>query len=154
MKNISLLLLLILMVGCAVPEAVRKEASLTLHGACKEMFFDNSPNGYQQVSQLNRNPIMLNFLEHSCSFALSMDANGNQSCGWGSASAVWSGKECFAGCWNEGTSAEIDALAMGRCEKMRQQSQGSNPTKNSCKVFARDNNIIWNKKTYESLELE
>ena len=61
---------------------------------------------------------------------------------------------CFAGCWNEGTSAEIDALAMGRCEKMRQQSQGSNPTKNSCKVFARDNNIIWNKKTYESLELE
>jgi len=137
------------MVGCAAPEAVRKEASLTLNGTCKELFLDSSGRAYQHMSQS-----LTISQEHGCSFALSIADNGNQVCGWSCSLDVWEGKECNAGCWNEHTSAEIDALAMGGCEKMRQQSQGSTPTNNSCKIYARDNNIIWNKKSYESLELE
>ena len=142
------------MVGCAAPEAVRKEASLTLNGTCKELFLSSDMHAYQNNVQFGLSPLSGNFLEHACSFSLSIADNGNQVCGWACSGEVWAGKECNAGCWNEHTSAEIDALAMGGCEKMRQQSQGSTPTNNSCKIYARDNNIIWNKKSYESLELE
>jgi len=142
------------MIGCSAPEVVRKEASLTLSGVCKKMFLAGfHPFEYQYMSeQIGWSQ------DHGCSFALSIDKDDRlkQACGWASIFDANAG--------HRATPEEVDAVALTRCEGMREKKYKNNTwaasTEStainglSCEIFARDNNIIWQKKSHENLELE
>ena len=129
------------MVGCAAPEAVRKEASLTLIGDCKKIFLDGSVGHYQYISQA---------VDKSTSFALAIGSNGNQVCGWSSWKALREARGCEFFCEDDYTHEELDTLAIVSCEQARKGTG----IKKGCKVYARGNEIIWGKEDAKNLDFE
>ena len=112
--------------GCATPPTVKEKASSILKTVCMEMF-----DGRFQRFQLNIRPPI---------FALAVDGDG-QACGM---AAMIDAQDSFM---TMGTSQKIETIAIARCEAAKPAS-----VKAPCKVFARGNEIVWDKKLNIGLE--
>jgi hypothetical protein len=125
------LILFVCLTGCSASLAVKEKAQQTLNGECYELFTKSGIGTYQQCSNALANV--------RCAFALSIEKNNSQFCGYATRMELNDGlclKDCTA------TWEQIEALALTRCEAMKKSHNSTNT--NACKVFARNNEIIWN----------
>jgi len=133
MKNIIALTFLILIVGCAPPALVKKEASSTLGKICLDLFSCGMPGCYNYGNAPDVN-------DGSSAFAFVNTKNGvNQTCGWAHASAVVDLK----GSW---TPDETQELALQKCEESKSRYLTPNDW-NKCEIYAIGWNIVYKKKT-------
>ena len=115
--------------GCAAPGAVKTEAAHTLNGSCLELFSSGSLGGYQHVAHQ---------IAGKAVFALGVDAKtGRQWCGIGRSNTDV-GSQAFGPAGSSVTWEQVEAIAIARCNSV---SGGAV----SCKVFARNNDILWGK---------
>ena len=142
-----LFLVVILLQGCTASKQLQKEASSVLNGGmfggvCLDWF---SSRYYQHNSRLMRT-----------AFAVAIDNNGGVvSCGWAVHSDISNSKKCIFGCPWKVTQAEIDALALGRCQAYGATSGVSSSTHNStCKIYARKQVIVWDESQKSSQDLK
>jgi len=123
--------IIILIQGCVASQAVKEEVETVLVGDCKELFLTSAMHGYQYNTGMGM----------EMTFALAITDDGAQYCGWASALGVFESKSCSFGC--KATPEEIDALAISYCEANRMKLVGSGHTNRTCKIYARNNNIVW-----------
>ena len=115
--------------GCAAPARVQQEAGLVLKGQCKDLFLNGSLGGYQHV---------VHEIAGKAVFALGVDERtGQQRCGIGR-SNVDVGSQAFGLSGNSVSWEQLESIAIARCES-------SGRSGSPCKVFARNNDIVWNK---------
>jgi hypothetical protein len=130
-SNIAALMTIILLVGCAAPQHVVRQASEVLVGNCKELFLSERNGGYQHVAQIH--------LNGKAVFAIAIE-KGQQKCGMARSSFDLPHQgNAFA---NPGSVAgweQLEVIAISRCE------QSSNIVKVPCKIYARNNDIVWGK---------
>ncbi len=131
--SLFILAVLILISGCA-PAQVKEKAKQTLNGSCYELFTETGLYSYQICA----NPINP-LVKLKCAFALSIETDGSQFCG---KAISWELNDpyCLKDC--EPTWEQIEATALARCDAEKKSRNISNT--NSCKIFARSNEIIWN----------
>lgn len=120
------------LMGCAAPPQVVEQASKILIGECKELFLSQKNGGYQHVAQIHANGKAV--------FAIAQ-ANGLQKCGMARSGFDLPAQGKFFD--TPGSSSgweQLEVIAISRCE------QQSSAVKSSCKVFARNNEIVWGKR--------
>lgn len=128
MKTGSLLLLSIFLYACAAPGHVKDKAQQIMgSGTCYQLFTGSSLGSYQHCTHQ---------LGGRCVFALAIDKNSssNQACSFARGLDLLD-HTCVFNCLP--TWAQLEALAIARCEQYRKN------VSNSCEIFARDNEIIW-----------
>ena len=136
-KVLAITISTLFLFGCAsAPKAVKDEATKTLYGSCLDLFLSSM---YQ-----------MKIVETV--FALAYDTKDNQACGYAWITELYDGKDCVFDCKEKTTSAEVDAMAIGRCEDYKKRI-GSN-VKAQCKVFARNNDIVWGKEDASAIDFE
>ena len=138
------LIIAILITGCAAPEAVRKKASTILNDKCLELFAGGGNRSYQHFTQA------MDGGDKSTSFALVIGSDGRQACGWAHHGEVKNARGCEMFCKDIYTHEEIDAMALKRCEDYKQSAN----IDNNCKIYARENNIVWGKEDSKNLDFE
>ena len=132
MKQISKLMCIFLcttLVSCAAPKQTVEQASKILTGECKALFLSERNGGYQHVAQIHVNGKAV--------FAIAQE-NGFQKCGMARSNFDLPTQGKFFE--TPGSSAgweQLEVIAISRCE------QQSTIVKTSCKVFARNNEIVW-----------
>ncbi len=125
-----------LLAGCAAPPQVVEQASKILLGECKELFLSQKNGGYQHVAQIHANGKAV--------FALAQE-NGSQKCGMArSGFDLPAQGKFFETPGNSSGWEQLEVIAISRCE------QQSSAIKSSCKVFARNNEIVWGKRNENS----
>ena len=118
--------------GCSTPNHVKEEAERILKGECLNLFLNSSVgNGYQYVA---------NFATGRAAFALAVDGN-NQACGMAT-NMHWDTTDSIL--FSTPNLDRMEAIAINRCEKNKPANLQS-----SCRTFAKNNDIIW-QKTIES----
>jgi hypothetical protein len=140
MKKSSLISILIIFIasGCAAPGPLKEKAASFLRGACYDKFVESGWYSYQHLANMPINP--------KVAYALSADSNGAQSCG-----AAWR-REVTDDFWTEDASWEkIEALALSRCEDFRLKNNASS---SPCKIYARNNEIVWDQYKNENFKMQ
>ena len=137
MKKNSLISILIIFIvsGCAAPGHIKEEAQKVLNGECLEIFLNGTPNqGYQYQAQSPAagNPV----------FAFAKLKGGGGVCAkaddlWDLPAQNCKGFNC-AHPWEE-----IEAVALARCEVYLKKIEPDSAAR--CKIYARGNNIVWDK---------
>ena len=130
-----LLLIIFIVSGCATPGPFPKEkAALFLKGACYQLFI----GAYQSYTNILWIP--------KAAYALSADSNGAQSC-----AMAWR-REVTDDFWTEDASWEkIEALALSRCEDYKLKN---NTSSSPCKIYARNNEIVWDQYKNEKFKMQ
>ena len=143
MKLITAILLgsSLFILGCAAPGQVKEKAASTLQGKCYDIFVDSSHMGYQHCAHQ---------ISTKCAFALSKDKNdpGKQVC----STALWwelIDNLCVINC--KPTQTQVESLALSRCEALRDKNGSFNEP---CKIFARNNEIIWEDSKKEDVKFQ
>lgn len=131
MKNTSLICtVVIVLTGCAAPKATQVEASRYLKEPCLSLFLNGSLGGYQHVVNrpFNAQAVM----------AVAEDPQtGAQKCGIARNIIDINGAHVFAADYTgEKLWAALESISIGRCEELAGAGR--------CKVFARNNQILWN----------
>ncbi len=125
------LILLCVLTGCAAPKATQIEASRYLKEPCLSLFLNGSLGGYQHVVNrpFNAQAVM----------AMAEDPQtGAQKCGIARNIVDINGTSLLADDYTgEKLWAALESIAIGRCEELA--------GKGRCRVFARNNQILWNK---------
>lgn len=134
MKKIYFSLVILLLWSCSASLAVKEKAQQTLNGVCYELFTESGLNSYQICA----NPINP-MVKLRCAFALSLEKDGSQFCGKATGLEL-NDPYCLKDC--HPTWEQIEALALARCEAEKKSRNITNT--NSCKIYARNNEIIWN----------
>jgi hypothetical protein len=138
MNRLLLLLIIFIVSGCAAPGPVKEKAASFLKGACYEKFVDGSLGGYQHYANMLYKP--------KVAFALSDDKSGAQICAF-----AWR-REVTDDFWTEDASWEkIEALALSRCEDFRLKNNGSAAP---CKIYTRNNEIVWDQYKNENYKMQ
>ena len=114
--------------GCAAPLAIENSVTGILNSECKELFVKGGMGSYQHFA---------NQICPRAVFALSIAPDGSQKCAY-SRNRI-DGIDCSSGGSEDNAWAQSEAIAIARCDAV------SSSIKNSCKVFARNNNIVWGK---------
>lgn len=128
-KTISTILLLGL-AGCAAPGNVKDQASLIMgNSSCHALFVDNGFASYQHCTHQ---------FSPKCVFVLAKDSSNNQSCAF---ARKWELVDnlCVINC--SPTITQVEALALSRCEEAKSKMNVDPST--PCKVFAHNNDIVW-----------
>jgi hypothetical protein len=121
-------LLVSLFAGCTAPPLVKEQAAQILKGQCLDLFLNGSLGGYQHV---------VHEIAGKAVFALGIDdKTGRQRCGIGR-SNVDVGQQALGLSGNAVSWEQLESIAIARCEAS--VSSGL-----PCKVFARNNDIVWN----------
>jgi hypothetical protein len=124
------------LMGCAAPQQVVEQASKILIGECKELFLSQKNGGYQHVAQIHANGKAV--------FAFAQE-NGLQKCGMArSGFDLPAQGKLFETPGSSSGWEQLEVIAISRCE------QQSSSIKTSCKVFARNNEIVWGKRNENS----
>jgi hypothetical protein len=124
----ALLIIITAAAGCAAPASVQEAAGTVLHGDCKALFLNGAPGSYQHVAHQ---------ISGKAVFALGIDSKtGSERCGMGR-SNVDVGSQAFGLAGNAVSWEQLESIALARCEA---SGKGDTP----CRVFARNNNIVWN----------
>ena len=135
-RNYALFLLsTIIFFGCAAPGHIKEAASKHLSGECLELFLNGTPNqGYQYQAQSPAagNPV----------FAVAKLERGGVVCAkaddfWDLPPQNCKGFNCNHP-WEE-----IEAVALARCEVYLKKVEPNSAAR--CKIYARGNNIVWDK---------
>ncbi len=130
---LSLTFLLVL-TGCAAPAAIKSESSRYLRGSCLNIFLNDKIYQYQHVAQAPLGRAVL---------AVS-DSSQGQFCAW-SSNRHWDVQDEMLK-----TSVEwskLEAVAIARCEGVKPQN-----VREPCRVFSRNNEIVWKKAAKSGLE--
>ena len=129
-----ILLISILLNGCATPSAIKEQAATTLSPSCYAIFTDGSLFHYQQLThQFNAKVV----------FTYAQDPNGSV-CAYASKMDTPE----FNGTLGEVPWSSVETVALSRCEDRRRNTQVKSP----CEVFARNNDLIWGKR--EDIKLQ
>lgn len=113
--------------GCAAPQAVTESANRHLKGACRDIFLNSGAYQYQHVAQAP--------LGGRAVLALADDPKYGQFCAW-SSNRHWDIQDKSMEIRSQWEKLEIAAI--GRCEEIKPAH-----VKTPCKVFSRNNEIIW-----------
>ena len=125
--NLLVLLSISSISGCAAPTATRVQAAGVLRGECLKLFTDGSLGSYQHVTHQLMGKVV---------FALGVDPDtGTQRCGIGR--SYMDAGQRVAGFGSPATWEQLEAVAIARCE-------ASATSRAPCRVFARNNEIVWN----------
>jgi hypothetical protein len=124
-----------LITGCSAPTKVLDESSKVLRGNCLTLFLDSRMYQYQHVAQapLGGRAVM----------AVSDSAQG-QYCAW-SSNRHWDVQDQMltpSVAWEK-----LEAVAIARCEEVKPSS-----VKEPCRIFSRNNTIVWGIKKPTSLD--
>ena len=124
MKKIFLIFIFLFLSACSAPQKVANEVSKFLRGDCLALFLDSGIYRYQHLSQAPAGRAV---------FALSDGASG-QFCGYATNNYKDVKESTFEilAPWDK-----LEVVAIARCEKVK--PVGANP----CKIFARNNKIVW-----------
>ena len=141
-KLILLLLVLLFMTGCSgAPGPVKEQANNILKGgACYNLFTQTGYGSYQDCSAA---------IGANCAFALVNDSQGNQACGH-TKFAELVDNFCLVGC--APTNAQVEALALSRCEEAK--IKFSVNINAPCKIFAINNDIVWENKVKDGTKFQ
>jgi hypothetical protein len=126
-KLYPILILILILTGCAAPGPVKEKANNILKPVCYEKFIDNSLGSYQHFAHQFSPKVVFAYAEDASSYV----------CG----DAYWGelvDNMCLVGC--SPTWSQIEALALSRCESAKSPSFDK---KKPCKLFARNNEIVW-----------
>lgn len=134
MKRALIILVSMIVMGCAASESVRQEAQMYLKGACLDMFLASGPGKYQYVA---------NSPTGRAAFALASDG-GLQSCGMAT-NMSWDVADSLL--ISLPNVDKVEALAIQRCEKAKSAS-----IKTPCRTFARGDQIVWGKATSKGMQ--
>jgi len=137
-KRPLLLIIFIMLSSCAAPGPVKEKAQNILSGACYNLFVDNGVGSYQMCTH--------QFTQH-CVFTLAMDKSdrASQVCSFARGSELLD-EFCLVGC--SPTNAQVEALAVKRCEEFKAKSAIKNDA--PCKIFAINNDIVWDDKAKDA----
>lgn len=124
------------LVSCAAPQAVTESANRSLKGACREMFLNTGMYQYQHVAQAP--------LGGRAVLALADDPVYGQYCAW-SSNRYWDIQDKSLEIRSQWEKLEIAAI--GRCESVKPGN-----VKTPCKVFSRNNEIIWGQQKKTGLD--
>jgi hypothetical protein len=125
MKKIILILILFTY-GCAAPQIVKEKASSILSPVCYDLFTDSGLLRYQNLAHQFRGKAV---------FAYGKD-NAGSVCAYASISEAPDLYSLF----DPPKWSTIETLALGKCEAKRKEGGLVN---SPCKVFARNNEIVW-----------
>lgn len=130
-KFISILIVL-LIAGCAAPQVTQSQVQSLLTGQCKDLFLNTSLGSYQHVvTQISGKAV----------FALAEDKKtGLQKCAMGR-SNVDVGSQAWGLAGNAVTWEQLESIAIARCESIKSINE-------PCLIFAKNNEIVWKKKSY------
>jgi hypothetical protein len=129
LKNVMLLsMFVIILSACATPQHIKEQAANILSPACYATFTDGSLLRYQQLThQINAKVV----------FAYATDENGYV-CAYASKVEAPEVHDLVG----EVPWSSVETIALSKCEDKRRTTN----VKSSCKVFARNNDILWDKK--------
>lgn len=131
MKSIKIILISLfasILSACATPQHIKEQAASILSPACYATFTDGSLLRYQQLThQLNAKVV----------FAYATDENGYV-CAYASKVEAPEIHDLVG----EVPWSSVETIALSKCEALRVTTK----VKSSCKVFARNNDIVWDKK--------
>jgi len=119
--------------GCTAPQITKDEASKILVGSCLDLYLNGSSGAYQHV--VNRP------FNNQAVFALATHKDGRQKCAMGRNMQDINTFGLTGDFKGENLYAALETLAIARCEALNPGEAFSR-----CKIFARQNNIIWDKK--------
>jgi len=124
MKRLFIFLTVFMLGACTAPPKVSSEASQFLRGNCRDMFLDSGAFRYQHLAQA---------MFGQAVFALT-DSSAGQYCGY----ATNNYKDVKEGAFEiKAPWDKLEVVAIARCESVK--ASGAPP----CKVFARNNEIVW-----------
>ena len=128
-KNSLISILIIFIVsGCAAPGQVKNQAKNIMgDGPCYNLFTANGMWDYQWDC---------NDLSARCIFALAKDNNGKQACAFMRHTELQNNSMIVL---DGATQTQLESGAVARCENFRKQ----NNVDSACKVFAKNNEIVW-----------
>jgi hypothetical protein len=130
MKKVYLLLLLaLLLAGCAAPGAIKEKATSFLKGPCLDLFNKGWPFGYQHFAHQFRARAVFAYA----------DVSAGTVCGTASQHDVIDPKWEF-----------VETLAIARCEEAKKTL--NSPNEAPCKIFARNNEIVIDKNEIINLQ--
>jgi hypothetical protein len=132
-KTLSLTAALLgaMVAGCATPPQVVNEAQRYLRGECLELFTSQKMGGYQHIAQVH--------VQGKAVFAMA-ESNGLQKCGVARSSIDLPAQgSIFQTPGSASGWEQLEAIAISRCEEKTRS------IKVPCKIFARNNEIVWGK---------
>jgi hypothetical protein len=133
MNNKTLLVLIsciTFLSGCAAPGHVKEKASTLLTPFCYKMFTDTGLGSYQHCNIQ---------VASKCAFVISQDVNENQVCSYTNGNIELRDDLCLFDC--NPTWAQVEAVALTKCEEYKKKNNATNY--GVCKIFAKQNEIIW-----------
>ena len=133
MRILSSFLIMFVISGCAsLPREIGNQANKILSPSCYALFSDTGFKKYQHAVFVSYGDTF----GPQAAFAFAMDGNGASSCGY---STQWALVDnlCLSDCGASQT--ELEAHALSLCEDSRKK----NNVKSACKIFAINNNIVW-----------
>jgi hypothetical protein len=134
-KNLASLIAFVFFAGCAAPQKVMEESSKILKGNCLALFLNADMYQYQHVAQAP--------LGGRAVIAVSDSIRG-QYCAW-SSNRHWDVQDQMltpSVAWEK-----LETVAIARCEAVKPDS-----VKEPCRIFSRNNDIVWNEKKPAGLE--
>ena len=124
MKKLFVIFTVVLISACSAPPKVTSEVSQFLSGNCRAMFLDSGAFRYQHLSQA---------MGGRAVFALS-DSTAGQFCGYATNNYKDVKESSFEiqAPWDK-----LEVVAVARCESVKPANAPP------CKVFARNNDVVW-----------
>jgi len=132
MRVVQILTIVLMLYGCAASPIVTEKVGNSLKGACKELFLKGGIGSYQHTATVHINGKAV--------FALAEDSSGAQKCSYARSgfdlgtTAILETPGSASG-WEQ-----LESIAIARCEAV------ASPVKAPCKIYARNNNIVWGNK--------
>lgn len=128
------IVLTLFIASCAAPLATKDEASKYLQGSCLQLFLNGNSTGYQHV--VNRP------FNNEAVFAMAISNDGRQKCAMARNLHEINTYGLTGDFKGENLYAALETVAIARCESL---NAGENFSR--CKIFARQNNIVWSKES-------
>jgi len=135
MKKLILSVFILLLIGCAPPALVKKEAESNLIGACLEKFSCGMPGCYNYGNPGDK-PIT------AFAMAFSKDKQ-NQVCASTQPQDIFKIKDCMWGC--DYTPKEVQDLALQLCDAHKLTTNIPIKDWNKCEIYAIGWNIVYKK---------
>jgi hypothetical protein len=127
-KAVLMFLFATILGACATPQHIKEQAANVLSPSCYATFTDGSLFRYQQLThQFNAKVV----------FVYATDENGYV-CAYASKAEAPEVHDLVG----EVPWSSVETIALSKCEDLRRTTK----VKSSCKVFARNNDILWDKK--------
>lgn len=134
------LVILVFLSGCAATGEVKNKATQIMGGSsCYELFVNNSMASYQHCTHQ---------IAPTCVFALAVDNQNRQACSFARKWELFDNL-CLVNC--NPTWTQVEALALSRCEEARAKTGNVNAP---CKVFSRNNEIVWDEYKNKNVEFQ